>query len=488
MTTDCASHLNLWTLHRQQVTVTFDGGQLVQDAGLLPLRAFEKRLGFLADLAQRLPDPRYQPFVTHSAEELLTQHVYQLLAGYPDANDADHTRQDPVFQTLSDVVPDLRTPLSSRSTLSRFQYAFTRRQHELPPEDRPAFRDMYVAQTQRLFLLNDFLVDWFVRTRRQPPAHLVIDLDATDDPTHGDQALSGYHGYYGQHQYFPLLALDGDSGFPLAAWLRPGALGGGTGAVGILDRIVQRLRQAWPDVLILVRGDCSLALPQLYEYCEAQGLLYAFGYPSNPVLQRRTEQALADVELYYTFYGRRDPHVQRFEVLEDYQAGGWSRPRRLVAKIERTPQGSQRRFVVTNLSGDPQGLYLGFYVRRGHVPEHPFDELKNGLQADRLSASGFRANGLRLLLAVVAYALVVLFREATADVAELAGATVSTLRQRLWKVCAWVEVSVRRLWFHVSEVRPQEGLWRRVQASLTRFVEELERRVVADARREVLLR
>jgi hypothetical protein len=196
---------------------------------------------------------------------------------------------------------------------------------------------------------------------------------------------------------------------------------------------------------------------------------------------------LTDVETYYAFYGRRDPHVQRFEVLEDYQAGGWSRPRRIVAKIERTPQGSQRRFVVTNLSGDPQGLYLGFYVRRGHVPEHPFDELKNGLQADRLSASGFRANGLRLLLAVVAYALVVLFREATADIAELAGATVSTLRQRLWKVCAWVEVSVRRLWFHITEVRPQEGLWRRVQASLTRFVEELEGRAVADARLGMLL-
>lgn len=487
MTTDRSSHLNLWTLHRQQVTVTFDGGQLVEDAGLLPLRAFEKRLGFLADLAQRLPDPRYQPFVTHTAEDLLTQHVYQLLAGYPDANDADHTRRDPVFQTLTDISPDPDNPLASRSTLARFQYAFTRRQHELPPEDRPAFHDMYTAQTHRLFILNDFLVDWFVRTRRQPPAHVIIDLDATDDPTHGNQALSGYHGYYSQHQYFPLLALDGDSGFPLAAWLRPGTMGGGTGAVDILDRIVQRLRQAWPDLLILVRGDCSLALPELYEYCETQGLLYAFGYPSNAVLQRRTEQALTDVETYYAFYGRRDPHVQRFEVLEDYQAGGWSRPRRIVAKIERTPQGSQRRFVVTNLSGDPQGLYLGFYVRRGHVPEHPFDELKNGLQADRLSASGFRANGLRLLLAVVAYALVVLFREATADIAELAGATVSTLRQRLWKVCAWVEVSVRRLWFHITEVRPQEGLWRRVQASLTRFVEELEGRAVADARLGMLL-
>jgi hypothetical protein len=473
MTTDCSSQLNLWTLHRQQVTVTFDGGPIVQDAGLLPVRAFDKQLGFLADLARRLPDPRYQPFVHHSVEDLLTQHVYQLLAGYPDANDADHTRCDPLFQTLTDVVPDPTTPLSSRSTLSRFQYAFTRRQHELPPEDRPAFDAMYTAQSQRLVIVNDFLADWFVRTRRRRPTHVIIDLDATDDPTHGRQALSGYHGYYRQHQYFPLLAFDGDSGFPLAAWLRPGTVGGGTGAVDVLDRLVQRLRQAWPEVLILVRGDCSLALPALYEYCEQQGLLYAFGYGSNAVLQRRTAQAYDDVELYYAFYGRRDPHVQRFEVVEDYQADGWSRPRRIVAKIERTPQGSQRRFVVTNLSGDPQGIYQGFYVQRGRVPEHPFDELKNGLQADRLSASGFRANSLRLLLAVVAYAWVVLCREATADITELAPATVSTLRQRLWKTCAWVEVSVRRLRFHLSEVHPVQGLWCRVQASLSRFINAL---------------
>ena len=222
--------------------------------------------------------------------------------------------------------------------------------------------------------------------------------------------MSGYHGYYQQHQYFPLLAFDGDSGFPLAAWLRPGRVGAGLGAGAVLSRIVDRLRQAWPDVLIVVRGDCSLAQPELYEYCESQGLLYAFGYASNAVLQRRTEGALQDLQTYYAFYGHREPHVQRFEVVEDYQAEGWSRPRRIVAKIEITPQGSQRRFVVSNLSGHPRGLYRGFYVQRGEVPEQPFDELKNGLCADRLSARSFRANAFRLLLHVVAYAIVVLFR------------------------------------------------------------------------------
>jgi hypothetical protein len=243
MTTGCSSHFTFWTLSRQQVTVAFDGGQIVSDAGLVLVRHFEKQLGLLADLAQRLPDPRAAKFTRHSAEALLTQQVYQIRAGYPDCNDAQRLRHDPLLQTLVAVAPDPEQPLASGSTLARFQYTYTRRQHELPPEDRPAFRDRYTARTRRLVILNDFLVDTFLRTRRQPPAPVIIDLDPTDDPTHGRQALSGYHGYYRQHQYFPLLAFEGDTGFPLAAWLRPGRAGAGSGAVEVLRRITRRLRQ-----------------------------------------------------------------------------------------------------------------------------------------------------------------------------------------------------------------------------------------------------
>jgi hypothetical protein len=202
---------------------------------------------------------------------------------------------------------------------------------------------MYTAQTRRLVILNDFLVDTFVRTRRQPPAHVIIDLDPTDDPTHGQQALSGYHGSYQQHQDFPLLAFDGVTGFPLAAWLRPGRVGTGWGAVDVLRTIGRRLRRTWPHSVILVRGDWSLALPELYECCEAEGLLYAFGYPGNAVVHRHTAQAQQDLEIYYAFYRHHAAHVQRFEAIADYQADGWSRPRRIIAKIEITPQGSQRR-------------------------------------------------------------------------------------------------------------------------------------------------
>src|SRR5207248_2904287 len=323
-----------------------------------------------------------------------------------------------------------------------------------PHADRRALLEQRPPQRQRPQVLNDSLVALFIRTRRAPPAEVILDVDASDDPVHGRQALSGYHGYYRQHQYLPLFVYDGATGFPLAAWLRPGTVHASLGAADILDGIVRRLRAAWPGVRIRVRSDNGLAVPGLYEYCEAHGLSYAIGYASNAVLQRATEQALADLELYYAFYGSREPVVQRFEAIPDYQAESWPHPRRIVAKIEITPQGSQRRFVVTNQEEPPAAVYRDFYVQRGGVPEHPIGEMKNGLGADRLSACGFCANAFRLLVHTLAYAIVVLFREAAAAVPEVATATVSTLRQRLWKVGAVVVTGVRRIHFHLCESWP----------------------------------
>jgi hypothetical protein len=218
MATDCPQQLTLWNLGTQQVTVDFDGGRVVSDAGLLAIRQLDKTLGVLAELASRLPDPRAQKYVTHSGERLLTQQVYQILAGYPDCNDAQQLRADPLFQTLADLAPDGDQALASGSTLARFQQAYTRRDAELPPEERPVLREVDAALTRRLKLLNDYLPELFMRTRRTPPAFIIIDLDPTDDPTHGQQILTGFHGYFEQHQYFPLFAFDGTTGFP---W-RPG--------------------------------------------------------------------------------------------------------------------------------------------------------------------------------------------------------------------------------------------------------------------------
>jgi Transposase DDE domain group 1 len=474
MATDCAQQLTFWDLGSQQVTADFQGGRVVTDAGLLPVRLLDRQLGVLATIAERLPDPRAPRLVTHTREALLTQEVYQVLAGYPDGNDAQALRDDPLFQTLVGVSPDAGQPLASGSTLNRFHHAYTRRQAQLPWEERPVLQEVDAALTQRLRILNAYLPELFIGTRRTPPAYVVLDIDPSDDPTHGQQVLSFFHGYFDQHQYFPLFVFDGATGFPLAAWLRPGTVHASCGAVATLQPIVEALRAAWPAVTILVRGDTGLAVPEVYEFCEAEGLLYAFGYASNDVLKERTAQAVADLETYYAFYQRREPEVQRFEVLEDYQADSWARPRRVVAKIEINRHGVNRRFTVTNLSGHGQGIYHGFYVQRGDTPERPIGELKNGLHMDRLSFHRFRANGLKLLEHTLAYALVVLHREATAALPEVATAEVSTLRQRLWKVGAVVKTSCRRIWFHLSETWPQRDLFVRVCQAVRQFVARLQ--------------
>jgi hypothetical protein len=467
------THFTLWQVGRQPLEVTFDQGPIVADAGLLAVRALERSLGILADLAARLPDPRDPLFVRHSTERLLTQQVYQLLAGYPDGNDADQLRSDALFQILADVTPDGEEPLASGSTLTRFLYAYTRRGPRAGEPDILLIRR--AAQLQRVKVVNDFLLDLFIRTRVTPPTEIILDADATDAPTHGQQALAGYHGYYGQHQYLPLLVFDGTSGFPLACWLRHGTAHASQGAVDVLQAVVQKLRAVWPQVVITLRADSGLAVPAVYDYCEQDGLRYALGYATNPVLERCVAQARADVETYYRCYGGRDPFVQRFEEVKDYQAGSWPHPRRVVAKIERTPVGSQRRFVVTNLPDKPDEVYRDFYVQRGAVPEQPIGELKNGLSADRLSACGFCANAWRLLVHVVAYALVVLFREANAAVPEVAHAEVSTLRQRLWKVPAVVGRSARRVVVRLSAGWPLGEVFGRVVKAVTAFVGQLTR-------------
>jgi hypothetical protein len=178
-------HFTLWNLGPQQLLVDFSGGRIVSDAGLLAVRALERPLRVIADLAPLLPDPRSPDYIRHSAEAILTQEVYALLAGYPDHNDHDDLRHDALFQILADVSPDAEQPLASGSTLARFQYAFTRRQAELPPEERPVLLEVRAAQTQRLKALNGYLPDLFIRTRTQVPAEIILDVDATDDPTHG---------------------------------------------------------------------------------------------------------------------------------------------------------------------------------------------------------------------------------------------------------------------------------------------------------------
>ena len=220
MTTECSRQddpqLTFWKIGKQQVTVDFNGGRIVSDAGLLPIREFEQKLGIIKGLTKRFPDPRNPLLVVHTAEKILAQNVYQFLAGYFDSNDAQALRDDPLFQTLVGTSPDQEDgELASGSTLSRFQYSYTRRQCRRAPEERPAFFEQRQSQLDRVQVLNEYFVDLFIGTRRQRPAHVIIDLDATDDPTHGQQVSRSITGTTGRRQYFPLLVFDGGNGLSL---------------------------------------------------------------------------------------------------------------------------------------------------------------------------------------------------------------------------------------------------------------------------------
>src|SRR5262245_7335650 len=247
------SHCMPWSVGSQPLQVDFTAGCLVEDAGLLAVRCLDVHLGVLADLARRLPDPRSPRYIHHPLESLLVQLVYQLLAGYPDGNDALHTRRDALFQVLAGAAPDPARQLAGTYTLNRSLLGYTRRDAGLPREDRPSLLQQRRAQVRRVKACNEFLVDWFLRTRPGPPRQVVLDLDTTDDPVHGHQPLSAYHGYYRQHQYLPLLIFEGNTGFPLNGWLRPGTLHPACGVVDLLAALVKRLREAWPEVDIRVR-------------------------------------------------------------------------------------------------------------------------------------------------------------------------------------------------------------------------------------------
>jgi hypothetical protein len=466
--------LVLFEVDRRAVTVTFDGGEVVTDTGLLALRQLDRRLGVLAEAAARLPDPRSELLRRFSTEELLTQTVYQLLGGYFDCNDAQTLRHDPLMQVLLDHAPGMDTAtLASGSTLARFRYAYTRRQRSLPVEERTIEQECQAAKCARLRELNRFLVELFVKTRPTPPKRITLDIDATDDPTHGAQQLTLFHGHYRQHQYLPLLVFDGDTKFPLAGWLRSGTAHPSWGAVETLRDLIAVLRAAWPDVEILVRADAGYASPALYEFCETETLNYVIGYATNDVLVAQTQVAMNYAQARAELYGAP---CQLFQDVRDYQAGSWDRPRRVIAKCEVTAQGgSNRRFAVTDLTEPAAPVYRQIYVKRGDAAERAIEELKHGLGIDRLSSHRFFANAFTLPCHLLAYALFVLFREANAAVPEVAQHTLETIRSRVLKVGAVVKTSERKVWFRVSASWPGRAVFCRICAAVNAFAERLGR-------------
>jgi len=414
--------------------VAFDGGRITSDGGLSWLAETDRELGVCEAIAREIPEWR-GPSVRHPLETLVRQRVYQVACGYEDQNDANTLRSDPLLKVVLGRRPETDRDLASQPTLSRLENA---------PGPKECLRIVRA------------LVELYVRERGRDgaPGRILLDLDSTDDPTHGEQEGSRYHGYYGQHMYHPLLVFDGETNQLVSAVLRPGNAHAGCGAVAVLKRVVGRLRREWPGAKVEIRADAGFALPAVYEWCEKEGVGYTIGLVPNPRLEAIAEPLLERAE--------RESEEQAGEkarLVADapYEAGSWGRARRVVYKAEATQKGRNTRFVVTSRRGkEPRELY-DWYVGRGET-EGWIKDFKQALKADRLSCKRFWANQFRLLLHAAAYWLLDTLRGKLVA----AGARrmqLDTLRLRLVKVGGRVRELLTVVSMHLASSHPGQHLW-----------------------------
>jgi DDE family transposase len=452
------------------IAVETSAAALTSDAGLLPLRQFDERIGLSAQFAAALHDPRAPALIEHSFAAMVRMRLYGILAGYVDQNDHDTLRTDPVFKLIAGRSPD-GDDLASQPTLSRFENAID------------------ILSLKRL---RDLFIDQFIASFARPPRRLTFDLDGVDDPTHGAQQLALFHGFFGQYQYFPLVITSADTDQVVLLSLRHGTAHAALGADADLEYLVGRLRQAWPDVEILVRADAGFGVPWMYDAAERLQIGYTFGLASNAVLQRQTEGLLAEAVRRWEETGQ----PQRLFTGFWYQAGGWPAPRWVVAKAEAHAAGTNRRFVVSNRPGAPVLPAAAYedYAARGES-ENRNKELKRGLAMDRLSDHRFCANYFRLYLHAAALNLLVRLRREIADpppadpqaavpVEAWAGAErqryqrqrrqrdplgegqPGTWRTLLIKVAASVTVSTRRVLVRLSACWPHQAYLRQVSSHI----------------------
>jgi Transposase DDE domain group 1 len=450
-------------LGAREVVARFDGGTVTSDGGGLLLREVEAKFRFLEQFARCFTDHRDPDLIEHSLPELLKQRVFALCLGYEDLNDHDQLRHDPLLAVLVGKKDpqgqqrlrcrDRGKALAGKSTLNRL---------ELTPV-RANAASRYKKVVAHLDRMQAFFVEAFVQQYIVPPARVVLDLDATDFPLHGHQLGRFFHGYYDEYCYLPLYIFCGDH--PLLALLRPADIDSSTGALKHLARIIARIRECWPGVHIVVRGDSGFCREHLMRWCEANGVAYIFGLAKNSRLLRALEPALQQAHEQFAQTG------QAARVFQDFgyrTLDSWSRERRVVGKAEHLEQGPNPRFVVTSLTPaevTAAALYEQEYCGRGDM-ENRIKEQQLMLFANRVSCATMRANQVRLCLATVAYIVLRALRQFGLEQTELAQAQCATIRVRLLKIGAVVRVSVRRVWVALSEAYPFRGVFEQVWAHL----------------------
>jgi len=438
--TQCNSQLSFGFLGRKQISGAFDGGEISSDGGLMLVAQADKALGLTRQLAAVLSDGRQAAKVRHPLGELLAQRIYQIACGYEDCNDADDLRHDPIFKTCVGRLPESGRDLASQPTLSRFENSLTR---------------------TALRRLCEVLVEVFIAQQAGAKAHaaprgIVLDFDSTDDETHGQQQFAEFHGYYREHCYLPLIVtaqVDGGPQHLLAALLRPGRSHASGYALAVLKRLVAKLRGAFPSAQILFRADSGFALPEIYDWCEGNGVQYLIGIARNPRLAELMAPYLQRASAEYEEIGEKVRHVREGW----YAAETWPHLRRVLLKAEVMAEGDNPRFVVTNIAdGDAEALY-DQYAMRGE-PENRIKELKNDLRMDRTSCHRFVANQLRVILHAAAFVLLSYVRRCLAGT-RLVTAQVCTLQRSLLKLGVRVKETVRRVWLQFASSCPVQDLW-----------------------------
>jgi hypothetical protein len=471
--TDCNRQPLLFQPHvRREVVAQFDGGSITSDAGGLLLREVEQRFRIVRQFAGCFTDHRDEEQIEFSVEELLLQRVMGLALGYEDLSDHDQLRHDPLLALLAgraDVTGadrldprDRGKPLAGKSTLNRL---------ELTPAGagRTSRYKKIVAHIEQL---QDALVDLFIRLRAKQdvPQELILDFDATDDPVHGNQLGKFFHGYYQNYCFLPLYCFC--DGWPLLALLRPANIDASAGTVEHLARIVPKLRSAWPDVRIIVRGDSGFCREPIMSWCEQHGVDYVFGLARNKRLLRIIGKELHEAEtLFEQSQATGLSHAARvFKDFEYRTQKSWSRTRRVIAKAEHLAKGSNPRFVVTSLAPKrlaARALYENLYCARGEM-ENRIKEQQLYLFADRTSTHGLRSNQLRVLFSTMACVLHKALKEFGLTGTALATAQVQTVRRKLLKIGGRINVSVRRVMLSLSQAFPERAVFAEALCNLRR--------------------
>ena len=406
--------INLSGIKTTPVLLDFNGGSLTSDAGILLLGQVEQQVGIAGGLASMLDDQRDPRYVTHSVNDLVTQRVMQIAAGYEDANDSDTLRDDPAFKLVVGRLPESDPDLASQPTMSRFENSVSR---------------------TALYRIARMFADNFIASYDKPPKVIVLDFDDTEDETHGDQQLSMFNGYFKSHCLMPFHVYEGLSGKLVTTILKPGKRSTGKQMLAIVKRLIAYLRKHFPDTLIVFRGDGHFAYPEVMDWIEQQEkVTYVIGFTGNKRLMKLVEQQIEratklynynkiDIRLYHSIY---------------YQAKSWGGYRRIIAKIEITAKGLNVRFIVTDMKqAKAKALYSEVYCARGNA-ELYIKEHKLHLKSDRTSCTRFSANQFRVFLHSAAYVLMHALRANVLKHTQWAKASFETIRLKFLKIAARV--------------------------------------------------